>query len=206
MTRYQQLSAMYPENLQEALNLTDSVRKDLLMTHLEEFSIRKGDFILKSGRKSKWFIDSKATACHPQGILLVAVSIMKILPPDIDGIGGLTMGADPVSYATAAIGCAMGRMLGSFSVRKEEKDHGGKGRIAGVLNSGNHLAIAEDTVTRGTSIFEAIEQVRRCDGDVTFVTAIVDRGGTVARMCNDQGIVYKPLVTAPELGFEYEGA
>lgn len=196
----------FPSVYQEVASLDDASLKDLLMKHLDRYSLRRGDFTLKSGRKSSWFIDSKATACHPQGMLLVGELLTRRLPTEVEGIGGLTMGADPVAFSVGAISTVSGRPLFTFSVRKTVKDHGGGGRIAGLLPVGSNVCICEDTVTRGTSIFEAVDVVEASGAKVAFVTAIVDRGGTVGAMCKERSIEYSPLVTAIDLGFDYEGS
>ena len=174
-----------------------------LRDHVFEHSLKMGDFTLKSGRKSTWFLDTKQTVCRPDGVLAVANAAFDIIPPDATAIGGLTMGADPVAYGIAAVGATRGLSLRSFSVRKEAKDHGVTGRIAGALQPGDKVVITEDTVTRGTSLFEAVDAVRTFGADVVLITVIVDRGGTCAAMAKEAGIAYQPLLTAPDLGFEF---
>ncbi|MEI7971843.1 MAG: orotate phosphoribosyltransferase [Actinomycetota bacterium] len=178
-------------------------QREALREHVLTHSLKKGNFTLKSGRASSWFLDTKQTACRPDGILLVAAVVFEILPADIDAIGGLTMGADPVAYGVAAVGATRGRNLRSFSVRKESKDHGVTGRIAGALQPGDRVAIVEDTVTRGTSIFEAVEAIREFGAIPAFISVIVDRGGTCAEMAHNAGVSYVPMLTAPDLGFEF---
>ncbi|MFM8794207.1 MAG: orotate phosphoribosyltransferase [Acidimicrobiales bacterium] len=180
----------------------DPVRAEL-RDHVFAHSLKTGDFTLKSGRKSTWFLDTKQTACRPDGIVLVAQAALQVIPADADAIGGLTMGADPVAFGIAAVAATRGVNLRSFSVRKEAKDHGVTGRIAGALQPGDRVVITEDTVTRGTSIFEAVDAVRAFGAEVVLITVIVDRGGTCARMAADAGIAYAPLLTAPDLGFGF---
>ena len=158
---------------------------------------------MKSGAKSSWFLDTKQTACRPDGIVLVADAMLDVIPDDATAIGGLTMGADPVAYGVAAVAATRGRLLRSFSVRKEAKDHGVTGRIAGALQPGDKVVITEDTVTRGTSLMEAVEAVREFGAEPILVSLIVDRGGTCAAMCEAAGIAYAPLLTAVDLGFGY---
>lgn len=176
---------------------------DALRTHVLAHSVRRGDFTLKSGARSTWFLDTKQTACRPDGIVLVADAMLAVIPADATAIGGLTMGADPVAYGVAAVAATRGRSLRSFSVRKEAKDHGVTGRIAGALAPGDHVVITEDTVTRGTSVMEAVEAVRAFGAVPVMVTLIVDRGGTCAAMCEAAGVAYRPLLTAPDLGFPF---
>lgn len=174
-----------------------------LRDHVFQHSLKSGDFTLKSGRKSSWFLDTKQTMCRPEGALAVADAALEIIGADMTAIGGLTMGADPVAYGIAAIGATRGRHLRSFSVRKEAKDHGVTGRIAGALQAGDRVVITEDTVTRGTSIFEAVEAVQEFGAIPSLIIVIVDRGGTCAAMAADAGIPYMPLLTAPDLGYEF---
>ena len=174
-----------------------------LREHVLAHAVKRGDFTLKSGRKSSWFLDTKQTACRPDGILLVADVALKIIPKDATSIGGLTMGADPVAFGIAAVGATRGINLRSFSVRKEAKDHGVTGRLAGAIQPGDKVVITEDTVTRGTSLFEAVDVVRAFGAEPVFITVIVDRGGTCAAMAAEAGIPYQPMLTAPDLGFDF---
>ena len=105
----------------------------------------------------------------------------------------------------AAIAAVRGRELRSFSVRKEVKDHGGGGRIAGALQPGDRVAITEDAVTRGVSMLEAADAVREAGAEPVLLLPLVDRGGTVAALAAERGLELRALVTAPDLGFDFEG-
>lgn len=175
--------------------------RDHLLTH----AVRRGDFTLKSGKPSSWFIDAKATTCDPTGMLLVADALLATIGAEVTALGGLTMGADAAAFATAGVAATRGRMLHAFSVRKETKDHGGGGRIAGVLQPGDQVVITEDAVTRGVSMLEAAQQVRQAGAEVAMLVPVVDRGGTVTAMAAAEGLEVRALVTAPELGFPFEG-
>ena len=176
---------------------------DELRDHLLAHSVKTGDFTLKSGRKSSWFIDSKQTVCRPEAMLLVAEAVLSVLPPDVTAIGGLTMGADPVAFVTAGVAATRGRPLKAFSVRK---DHGGGGRIAGALDPGDKVVVTEDTVTRGTSLLEAAHAVQEAGAEVVLLVAVVDRGGTAEEMAGAEGIPFRAILPAPDLGFPFEGA
>ncbi|HZU80201.1 MAG TPA: orotate phosphoribosyltransferase, partial [Acidimicrobiales bacterium] len=163
-----------------------------------------GDFVLKSGRRSTWFIDSKQTVCRPDGMLLVAEGVLGVLPEDATAIGGLTMGADPVAFVTAGVAATKGRALKAFSVRKEAKDHGGGGRIAGALDPGDKVVVTEDTVTRGTSLLQAVEAVREAGAEVVLAVAVVDRGGAAGTLLAEHGVPFTALLGAPDLGFSFD--
>jgi orotate phosphoribosyltransferase len=181
------------------------VRFPALRDHLLVHSVRRGDFTLKSGKRSRWFIDAKQTTCSPDGMLLVAEALLATIGDDISALGGLTMGADAAAFATAGIAATRGRMLRAFSVRKEIKDHGGGGRIAGALEPGDRVAITEDAVTRGVSMLEAADVIREAGAIPVLLVPVVDRGGTVTALAADVGLEVRALVTAPDLGFPFEG-
>ena len=159
--------------------------------------------MLKSGATSGWFLDSKQTACRPDGITLIADLALPQLPENATAIGGLTMGADPVAFGIAAIAALRGRNLRSFSIRKETKDHGVGGRIAGALEPGDRVIITEDTSTRGTSAMEAVRVVRDYGAEPIMILTLVDCGGTLTALAEADGIQVVALATAVDLGFAF---
>jgi orotate phosphoribosyltransferase len=177
---------------------------DALRAHLLEHAVRRGAFVLKSGRHSSWFIDVKQTVCRPEAMLLVADAVLDLVPRDATAIGGLTMGADPVAFVTAAVAATQGRQLKAFSVRKEEKDHGAGGRIAGALDPGDRVVVVEDAVTRGTSLLDAARAVRAMGAEPVLLVAVVDRGGTVTEMAAREGLSFRAVLSAPDLGFPFD--
>ena len=175
-----------------------------LRDHVLAHSVQRGDFTLKSGKRSEWFIDAKQTTCSPEGTVLVADALLAAIPDEVTALGGLTVGADAAAYATAGIAATRGRMLKAFTVRKEAKGHGMGGRVAGALGPGDVVAVTEDAVTRGVSMLEAVEVIRAVGAEVVLLVPVVDRGGTVAAMAAEAGLPLRALVTAPDLGFPYE--
>jgi orotate phosphoribosyltransferase len=176
--------------------------RDELRRHVLEHSVQRGEFTLKSGQRSTWFLDTKQTACRPDGVLLVADAALEVIPADATAIGGLTMGADPLAFGIAAIAATRGRQLRSFSIRKAAKDHGVEGRIAGALEPGDRVVITEDTATRGVSSLEAAAVVRAWGAEVVQILALVDRGGTAGALAAAEGIPFVALLTAADLGME----
>jgi len=179
--------------------------RDALIEHLLTHAVKRGEFVLKSGKSTDWFIDAKQTTCRADGMVLVADAALAALPAEVTALGGLTMGADAMAFGVAAIAATRGRELRSFSVRKEVKDHGGGGRIAGALEPGDKVVITEDAVTRGVSMLEAAEVVQAAGAEVVLLMPLVDRGGTVAALAAEVGLPVLALVTAVDLGFGFEG-
>ena len=132
-----------------------------LRDHLLAHSVRRGDFTLKSGRKSTWFIDSKQTVCRPEAMVLVAEAVLSLawrVPEEATAIGELTMGADPVAFVHGrGGGTQTGPPQGLQRLRKEEKGPRRRraGSYAGALDQGDKVVVTEDTVARGTSLLEA---------------------------------------------------
>ena len=171
-----------------------------------EHSVKHGEFVLKSGATRTWVLDTKQTGCRSAGIVAVTDAVLEVFGDvfaDIDAIGGLTLGADPMAYGVAAVAATRGHRLRSFSVRKEAKQGGITGRVAGALNPGDRVLVVEDTTTRGTSLMEAVDQIVEYGAEPVLMSVIVDRGGTCAAMAADRGIDYRPLLTAPDIGFGY---
>jgi orotate phosphoribosyltransferase len=180
-------------------------RRAALIEHLWTHAVRTdGPYTLKSGRTSPWFLDAKQTACRPEGIVLITDLALDLIPEDATAIGGLTVGADPVAYGIAAVAATRGRSLRSFTIRKEAKDHGVAGRLAGALEPGDRVVVTEDAVTRGISPMEAVHVIRELGAEPVLVMPVVDRGGTCEAMAAEAGVAFAPLVTAPDLGFPYE--
>lgn len=179
---------------------------DALRAHVLEHSVKHGEFTLKSGATSSWFLDTKQTACRPDGVIASTDAVLEVfgdVVDQIDAIGGLTMGSDPVAYGVAAVAATRGHRIRSFSVRKEAKLGGITGRIAGALQPGDRVLVTEDTTTRGTSLIEAADEIAAFGAVPVWMTVLVDRGGTCAAMAAERGIDYRPLLTAPDLGFGY---
>ena len=151
---------------------------------LIEKSVRYGDFTLASGAKSDLYVNCKKTTLDPAGALLVGLvgwDVVKQTAAEldvrIDAIGGLTMGADPISLS---IGMAAqvetpGHPLQTFTVRKAVKGYGMKKLIEGNFSEGNTVVVVDDVVTTGGSTLQAIEAVEAEGGKVAFVIALVDR-------------------------------
>src|SRR4051812_41954787 len=151
---------------------------DRLVTLLAERSARRGNFTLASGRQSTLYIDARLTTMSPDGLSLIGplgVQALRSSGWDVAAVGGLTLGADPVSYAIAYASAAAGTPLRAFTVRKEAKTHGTSRLIEGPFRAGDRVAVIEDVITTGGSALRAVEAIRAGGGVVAGVLALVDR-------------------------------
>jgi orotate phosphoribosyltransferase len=181
-----------------------SADKQALVAHLVENAVRTdGPFTLRSGEVSSWYIDARQTTFSGAGAWLVGAAVLTEVPSGVDAVGGMTMGADPIAVATAIVAADRGIDLASFSIRKEEKGHGVRGRIVGPIASGSSVSALEDTTTTGSALIEAIEALREAGVEVVKAVALVDRSrGATAERVEALGIPYVALVTPQDLGVE----
>lgn len=147
-------------------------------------SLRVGDFVLTSGKRSTYYLDCRTTTLDPKGALLIGRLIFQSIQKNnikADAIGGLTLGADPIATAVAVVSELEGKPIPSFIVRKETKTHGAQRLIEGYAgNPGAHVVVVDDVCTTGGSILEAAERAEQAGYEVAAAFCVVDReeGGT----------------------------
>lgn len=173
-----------------------------LIALLRDRSVRTGDFVLASGRRSSHYIDCRRTTMHAEGLALIgALGLAAIREQGwtADAVGGLTLGADPVAYAIAAASNAAGPLVHGFTVRKAAKAHGTGRRIEGCFEQGSRVIVVEDVITTGGSALEAVQAVRAEGGVVAGVLAVVDRGEGGREAIAEAGLPVHSLVHLREL-------
>jgi orotate phosphoribosyltransferase len=119
---------------------------------------------------------------------------------DVEAVGGLTLGADPVAAAMLHAAAGRGRRLDAFVVRKEGKAHGLQRRIEGPDVAGRRVLAVEDTSTTGGSVLTAVAALREAGADVVAVAVIVDRDTGAREAIEAQGLAYYAAYGAAELG------
>lgn len=165
-------------------------------------SFRTGTFQLSSGSTSDYYVDCRTTTMHAEGQVLVgrvgwAALDEAGLRPEL--VGGLTMGADPISFALAGESWRRGRPVDAFSVRKQSKEHGTGRRIEGCFEAGRSVVITEDVITTGGSALDAAGEVEAAGGEVLAILALVDRQEGGGDRVAEAGHRLLPLFTAREL-------
>lgn len=151
-----------------------------LLHLLIERSYAKKEVVLSSGRTSDFYIDCKKTVLLAEGHWLVGrllFAAIRAACPEARGVGGLTMGADPLASAVSLVSHLAGHPLNAFLVRKESKGHGTGQWIEGLaaLGSLSPVAVVEDVMTTGASTLKAIERARLEGLRPVGVFAVVDR-------------------------------
>jgi orotate phosphoribosyltransferase len=157
---------------------TMSASRQRLIQLLAERSARRGSFTLASGQQSSFYIDARLTTMSPEGLSTIGPTALALIGEkswDPDSVGGLTLGADPVSYAISYASASARRPVRAFTVRKEAKSHGTGKLIEGPFVKGDRVVVIEDVITTGGSALRAIEAVRAGGGQVIGVLSVVDR-------------------------------
>ncbi len=177
-------------------------RRDALVQLLAARSARRGTFTLASGRVSDFYVDCRLTTMSPDGLILVgplAHSMLLESGWSVESVGGLTMGADPVSYAIAFASALAGAPIRCFAVRKQAKDHGMGKRIEGSFRSGDRVVVIEDSMTTGGSALNAAKAIREEGGTVIGALTLVDREEGAREALQAEGIPLITFTTAVEL-------
>jgi orotate phosphoribosyltransferase len=170
---------------------------------LIERSVRRGDFVLASGQRSSYYIDCRLATMSAAGMVLIGrlgLAAIQRAGWRPTGVGGLTMGADPVAYAIAAASFGTASTVDAFSVRKESKNHGTGRMIEGNFESGMAVVVVEDVITSGGSARKAAAAVETAGGTVLGILAVVDREEGGRATLEREGRPVVALTTATELG------
>ncbi len=173
-----------------------------LIALLAERSAKRGQFTLASGKQSTFYIDARLTTMSPEGLSIVgpfALSVLRETGWRVDAVGGLTLGADPISYAISYASAQSDHPLRAFTVRKEAKAHGTGKLLEGPFRRGDRVAVIEDVITTGGSALRAIDAVRAADGVVAGVLALVDREEGGRQTIEEAGVPVVALVTASQI-------
>jgi orotate phosphoribosyltransferase len=171
--------------------------KDYVYRYSEE------EFTLASGRKSHHYFNCKELSLHPDRLLLLGDYLANYFLPDELGsipeaVGGLTLGADPISYAIALEYAKVGERVFPLVVRKEVKDHGTKKEIEGVMGQIKTCVVIDDVITTGGSTLKAVEAIRRAGIDVQTGVCILDREEGGHQMLMENGVKMHALFKKSE--------
>ncbi len=173
--------------------------KDLLLAR----SVRRGDFVLASGRRSSVYIDARLTTMSGDGLAVIGgLGLDRFAARGWTprAVGGLTLGADPIAYALALTARRRGQLLDAFTVRKQQKNHGTGKRIEGCFAAGYPVVIVEDVLTTGRSALDAVGAVEGEGGHVLGVMAVVDRQEGGREAIERAGYVVDAFLSAADLG------
>lgn len=184
--------------------MTNSERSSLMQI-IRDLSYEEREVTLASGRKSNFYFDGKQTCLHAQGGLLVGKAFwqeVKAFAGPIHGVGGLTLGADPIATATSIAAALDGANVHAFIIRKEPKGHGTGQWLEGRKNlpAGSRVVIVEDVTTTGGSSMKAVERARSEGLEVVGIVTLVDREeGAREHIEGENGLALRAVFTKTQV-------
>ena len=180
--------------------------REQLLELIKELAVVHGRVTLSSGKEADYYVDLRRVTLHHRAAPLIGHVLLDLLEEaglgtaDVDAVGGLTLGADPVATALLHAAASRGQDLDAFVVRKEGKAHGLQRRIEGPDVAGRRVVAVEDTSTTGGSVLAAIEALREAGANVAGVAVIVDRDTGAREVIEAEGLSYHAVFSLGDLG------
>ena len=183
-----------------------STPREQLLALIRELAVVHGRVTLSSGKEADYYVDLRRVTLHHRAAPLIGHQLLDLLEErglgtaEIDAVGGMTLGADPIATALLHAAASRGQDLDAFVIRKEAKAHGMQRRIEGPEIAGRRVVVVEDTTTTGGTPITAIEAVREAGGEVAGVLTIVDRATGAGEKIEALGVPYHFLFGLDDLG------
>ncbi|NBU23803.1 MAG: orotate phosphoribosyltransferase [Actinobacteria bacterium] len=178
--------------------------KPRLVELIKNLAVVHGRVTLSSGLEADYYVDLRRATLHHEAAPLIGKVMLKLLADnglgDVDAVGGLTMGADPVATALMHQAAAQGIALDAFVVRKQAKAHGMGRQVEGPSVQGKRVVVLEDTSTTGGSPLTAAEALKNAGAIVVAVATVVDRNTGAKEAIEAAGYPYLTAVTLEDLG------
>jgi orotate phosphoribosyltransferase len=180
--------------------------REQLRDLITELAVVRGRVTLSSGAEADYYVDLRRVTLHHRAAPLVGHVLLDVLEEnglgtaDVEAVGGLTLGADPVATALLHAAAARGQDLDAFVVRKAGKAHGLQRRIEGPDVAGRRVVAVEDTSTTGGSVMTAVKALREAGAEVAGVAVIVDRGTGAKERIEAEGLPYVSVFGLADLG------
>jgi orotate phosphoribosyltransferase len=182
-----------------------SYDRDALIELVRQEALQTGTFTLASGKTASYYLDCRLVTLHPRGANLIAAGMLDritALSPAVAAVGGMAIGADPITAAMVTLAGQRGLPLRGFMVRKEPKGHGAGRQVEGPVREGQRVVIVEDVITSGGSALQAADAARRFGLEVVRVLAIIDRLAGGREAFAQAGLELETLLTIRDLGIE----
>ena len=178
--------------------------KPRLVELIKELAVVHGKVTLSSGIEADYYVDLRRATLHHEAAPLIGKVMLKLLDEngfgEVDAVGGLTMGADPVGAAILHQSAVLGREIDAFVVRKQAKAHGMGRQVEGPSVEGKRVVVLEDTSTTGGSPLAAAEALVAAGATVVAVATVVDRDTGARQAIEAAGYAYLTAVTLDDLG------
>ena len=183
-------------------NLKSEQLKVKLFALLNQEALKRGRFVLSSGKESNYYLDGRVITLTPEGAYLVAGIILDLIKDEaLDAIGGPTLGADPIAGALALLSYINGQPIKTFIVRKQVKEHGTQRQVEGPeLKPGDLVILIDDVATSGKAILEAKQALDKIGVIAKKAIVIVDRNQGAAENLAKAGLKLESIFKIADFG------
>jgi len=181
--------------------VSDTSLREQLLELVKARAVLHGEFTLKSGKKSRYYIDMRLLTLDARAAHLIGRLMLDVVRRErIDAVGGPSLGADPIVGATLAVAGGERVPLSGFLVRSAVKEHGTQKLVEGPLKKGQRVLIVEDTVTTGGSLLKAAEEVKKVGAEIVMIAPLVDRLQGAREAAEAASYRFEPIFTVRDLG------
>ncbi len=174
-----------------------TIDKEALAARIAEVALLRGEFTLRSGRTSSYYLDKYLFSTQPDVLVELAELFAERIPDGIDRLAGAELGGIPLVTATA-----MRSKLPCLFIRNSKKDYGTAKQLEGVLNAGDKVILLEDVATTGGQALEAAGIMQEMGAEVVKVIATIDRLEGAQENFAAAGIAFESLFTKQDLGVD----
>ena len=173
--------------------------KQEVATRIADTAILHGEFTLRSGRKSTWYIDKYLFTTQPDILRSLGKMFAFAIPEGVTLLAGAELGGIPL-VTTAA----MESDLPCIFIRNQKKDYGTAKQLEGKLAETDKVVIVEDIATTGGQVLEAAETIRSLGAEVLSIIAVIDREEGARENIEGAGFTFQSLFTTSDLGIGAE--
>ena len=171
--------------------------REQLAKRIAEVALLRGDFTLRSGRKSNFYLDKYLFETQPDVLQALGAMFAEKLPPETDRLAGPELGAVALAAATA-----MHAGKPFVLVRNSKKGYGSGKLVEGVFEKGDTVLIVEDILTTGGQVLEAAQSIKDAGCEVERIVAVIDRQEGARQNIESAGVKFDALFTSQDLGIE----
>ena len=169
--------------------------KQELAKKVKEASYLEGDFVLRSGKRSKYYLDKYLFETKPEILKALGEEFAKHVTPDVTLIAGAELGGVALAAATA-----MAANKNWIIVRNSKKDYGTSKMVEGILKTGDVVLLVEDIATTGGQVLEAAKVITEAGAKVKKIVAVIDRKQGAGENITSAGYVFESILTKDDLG------
>jgi orotate phosphoribosyltransferase len=176
-----------------------------LVKLVQEHAVLKGDFTLKSGEKSKYYIDMRRLSLHASGLQAIVDALFIRLSEEriaFGAVAGPSVGVDPIlGGILEASNSGLVRDLLGYMVHSQPKDHGTEKLVEGQTEKlpGLNVVVVEDVITSGGSVIKAAQEIEKLGGKVVVIISVLDRLQGGGENIEKAGYRYISLLTIDDL-------